>query len=63
MNCDAIHWIATPLQATARNDTVFNILKLLDYNMVFRLPENYSSSTLIRVYIYGVANVGCLGLF
>ncbi|MBR7003171.1 MAG: hypothetical protein IKI11_11010 [Neisseriaceae bacterium] len=23
MNCYAIHWIATPLQATARNDTVF----------------------------------------
>ncbi|MBR7001348.1 MAG: hypothetical protein IKI11_01610 [Neisseriaceae bacterium] len=31
MNCYAIHWIATPLQATARNDTVFNILKLFDY--------------------------------
>ena len=31
MNCYAIHWIATPLQATARNDTVFIVNKLQKY--------------------------------
>ena len=47
-------WIATPLQATARNDTVFNILKLFDYNAsiyFFRQPESIIEALSKNIFV------------